>query len=181
MLNRILGRTRGAEAPDEVSCPQCDRPMLRAWGRTCGLCRPAVAQPFAPDAIPRNAAAAGRTFAWLVVVDCPDPGRVASVAPLGGELTTLTREPGAGADQIAFRDDFMSSAHATVRRKRGLEGDSFQIADRVHPGPSANGTYVNARRLGAGEAIALCDGDVVRVGTTELVFRALLVPRGGAR
>jgi pSer/pThr/pTyr-binding forkhead associated (FHA) protein len=96
-------------------------------------------------------------------------------------VTVLTRE-GAVAGlpgEIALRDDFLSAGHALIRRAAdGTEG-GFTIEDRRDPGPSANGTFLNGRRLDPGEVAQLCEGDEIRVGSSELVFRALFVPGEG--
>jgi len=74
----------------------------------------------------------------------------------------------------------MSCGHAIVYRPAGNDRqEAFAIRDRVDPGPSANGTFVDAHRLGRGEIVKLSDGDIVRVGTTEMVFKSLWLPPGG--
>jgi pSer/pThr/pTyr-binding forkhead associated (FHA) protein len=82
---------------------------------------------------------------------------------------------------VEFADTFMSSGHAVLSRPQGGRRDeAFEIRDR-ESAPSANGTFVNSRRLVPGEVMRLGDGDVVKVGATELVFRSLWLPGGGAR
>jgi pSer/pThr/pTyr-binding forkhead associated (FHA) protein len=50
------------------------------------------------------------------------------------------------------------------------------------PGPSANGTFVNSHKLAPGEVVDLSEGDIVRVGRTELMFKSLwLSPSGRGR
>ena len=56
---------------------------------------------------------------------------------------------------------------------------AFSICDRVDPGPSANGTFVDSHKLAPGEVVKLSEGDIVRVGTTEMVFKSLWLPPGG--
>jgi pSer/pThr/pTyr-binding forkhead associated (FHA) protein len=76
----------------------------------------------------------------------------------------------------------MSSGHAVLQRPgTGERTDAFTIHDRDNPGPSANGTFVNSRKLGPGEVVRLSDGDFVKLGATEMLFKALwLPPSGGA-
>ena len=189
MATRVPDRTRkkptteveGRRAVEEAHCPNCGQPLLRAWGVTCGACRPAVAH--AGDE-PRIAAArAGQrslTLAWLVVVDSPDSAQDGAVLPVDQQVMVLTRH-GAVAGvpgEIALRDDFLSAGHAQLKTVSAGAELQFTLEDRREPGPSANGTFLNGRRLAHGEAAPLCDGDEIRVGSTEIVFRSLFVPGG---
>ena len=189
MPTRAPDRTRkktteaaaGRRAVEEAHCPNCGQPMLRGWGATCGACRPPLAH--ASDE-PRIAAArAGQrslTLAWLVVVDSPDTAQDGAVLPVDQPVIVLTRY-GAVAGvpgEIALRDDFLSAGHAQIKSAAVGAELQFTLEDRREPGPSANGTFLNGRRLGHGEAAALCDGDEIRVGSTEIVFRNLFVPGG---
>jgi FHA domain-containing protein len=166
----------------EENCPQCGQPMLRSWGAICGSCRAPIAH--ARDEERISAARAGQrslTLAWLVVVDSPDSGRDGAVLPVDQPVIVLTRY-GAVAGvpgEIALRDDFLSAGHAQIKSVSAGAELQFTLEDRREPGPSANGTFLNGRRLAHGEAADLCDGDEIRVGATELVFRNLFVP--GAR
>jgi pSer/pThr/pTyr-binding forkhead associated (FHA) protein len=156
--------------------------MLRAWGATCGQCRGPLGHARRNDRI--QAARQGLpslTLGWLVVAASPDELREGQVLPVDYPITVITRE-GAVAGlpgEIALRDDFLSAGHALI--KRAYEGagggdGAFTLEDRRDPGPSANGTFLNSRRLAAVEAAPLCDGDEIRVGSSELVFRTLFVP-----
>jgi pSer/pThr/pTyr-binding forkhead associated (FHA) protein len=82
-----------------------------------------------------------------------------------------------------FNDKFVSNGHALVHRpKRDDQNEAFTIRDREVPGPSANGTFVNSRKLTPGEVVELSEGDIVRVGRTELMFKSLwLSPSGKAK
>jgi hypothetical protein len=166
----------------DENCPQCGQPMLRAWGATCGQCRGPLGHARRSDRI--QAARQGLpslTLGWLVVAASPDELREGQVLPVDYPITVITRE-GAVAGlpgEIALRDDFLSAGHALI--KRAYEGagggdGAFTLEDRRDPGPSANGTFLNSRRLAAVEAAPLCDGDEIRVGSSELVFRTLFVP-----
>jgi hypothetical protein len=163
----------------EEMCPQCGQPMLRGWGATCGQCRNPAAHARASHLV--QAARVGQpsmTLGWLVVLDGPDEGRLGAALPIESAVTTITRQ---GAEvglpgEVVLRDDFLSAGHALL--KLGTDGRDtvFTIEDRRDPGPSANGTFLNNRRLNPTEEAALCDGDEIRVGSTELVFRTLFVP-----
>jgi hypothetical protein len=189
MPTRAPDRTRkktteaaaGRRTVEEAHCPNCGQPLLRSWGATCGACRPPVGH--ATDE-PRIAAARpgqrSLTLAWLVVVDSPDTAQDGAVLPVDQPVIVLTRH-GAVAGvpgEIALRDDFLSAGHAQIKSVAAGTELQFTLEDRREPGPSANGTFLNARRLAHGEAAALCDGDEIRVGSTEIVFRSLFVPGG---
>jgi hypothetical protein len=188
MSSRLPDRTRKktADIPQrpaiaEENCPQCGQPMLRGWGATCGLCRPPLGR--ARDEERIAAARSGQraqTGAWLVIIDTPDGAMDGAVLPVDQPVVVLTRQ-GAVAGvpgEIALRDDYLSAGHALIKNvSAGSEGQ-FTLEDRREPGPSANGTFLNGRRLGVGETASLCDGDEVRVGSTELVFRTLFLPGG---
>jgi FHA domain len=189
MPTRAPDRTRkkptdaavGRRAVEEAHCPNCGQPSLRTWGVTCGACRPPVGH--ASDDARIAAARAGQrnlTLAWLVVVDSPDTSQDGAVLPVDQPVIVLTRH-GAVAGvpgEIALRDDFLSAGHAQIKSAPGGSDVEFTLEDRREPGPSANGTFLNGRRLGHGEAAPLCDGDEIRVGSTEIVFRNLFVPGG---
>jgi hypothetical protein len=165
----------------EENCPQCGQPMLRTWGATCGMCRAPLGYARASDVI--KTARIGLhslTLAWVVVIDSPDAHAAGRVVLLEHPINILTRQ-GASAGipgEIAFQDDFLSAGHALIRRAAVPGGVSFTVEDRRDPGPSANGTFVNGRRLAPQEVATLCDGDELRIGSTELAFRDLHVPGG---
>ena len=127
-------------------------------------------------------AAPGLVLGWLVVVQSPDEIRRGSLIQLTSPLSVLSRglRSLAGQEWFDINDEFMSSGHAVIARpaRDGREG-CFCIRDRQEPGPSANGTFVNARRLAAGESANLSEGDLIRVGTSELVFKSLWLPPCG--
>jgi hypothetical protein len=188
MPTRAPDRTRkkteaaaGRPGVEEAHCPNCGQPLLRSWGATCGACRPPVAH--ATDEGRIAAARAGQhslTLAWLVVADSPDTAQDGAVLPVDQPVMVLTRH-GAVAGvpgEIALRDDFLSAGHAQIRSVASGTELQFTLEDRREPGPSANGTFLNGRRLANGETAALCDGDEIRVGSTEIVFRNLFVPGG---
>ena len=58
--------------------------------------------------------------------------------------------------QIVLQDEQVSRQHAELRR----QGDQWMVRDSG----SANGTFVNNRRLGSGESVVLRPGDRLRLG-----------------
>jgi hypothetical protein len=99
------------------------------------------------------------SFAWLVVMNGPRAGRILT---LDAEGTTIGRD---ARSQIILDDNSVTAFHAKLRMEEDEEGDErFSIQDLA----TTNGTFVN------GEAILkqfLNDGDAVRIGETELVFK----------
>jgi hypothetical protein len=199
--SRAWSKDDGASAPDEIrasmmapsarteeqACPNCGQPMLAAWGSTCGNCRPRMASPktmfmSAVDAsgmIPQP----GLSLGWFVVLSSLDNQHSGALLELATPVTLLSR--GAQANTatetwIDFNDKFISNGHAVIHRpKRAAADEAFTIRDREVPGPSANGTFVNARKLLPGEVIELSEGDIVRVGRTELMFKSLRLSPSG--
>jgi DNA-binding response OmpR family regulator len=78
--------------------------------------------------------------------------------PLSRPVTRLGRAPGC---EVFVGDRRASRHHAEVRR----EAEGYTLHDRV----SANGTFLNGRRLTAPEA--LCDGDQIGVASAVFTFR----------
>jgi hypothetical protein len=171
-------------APEQQICPTCQAPLLVEWGPTCPRCRPkmAVAKTVALTAADLRASI-GLSLGWLVVLDSPDKAWRGKLVELDQALIILSRSqrpPSQGTRCIVIDDGYMSTGHATIRRPFAATPQSaFVIADRKDPGPSSNGVFVNAVRLPAGENRELADGDIVRLGTTELIFRSLYLPPTG--
>jgi hypothetical protein len=177
-------------APAEIPCPNCGEPMLAGWGTTCGKCRPnlvgAKTMFFAPGQVelPASHAAAGMTLGWLIVIRTGDESKKGSLIDLDADavLSRADAPPIGSAKLVAFEDGFMSSGHAVLSRPQtGERTDAFTIRDRDRPGPSANGTFVNSHKLVKGEIVRLADGDIIKVGTTELLFKSLWLPPVGTR
>jgi hypothetical protein len=172
------------QPPAEQACPACGEPMLARWGATCGKCRPPLS---APRTLVMRASdvvlpSRGLALGWLVVVRCPDDKQIGRLIELTEPAVVLTRRlptpPSSAPDRIELADEHMSTAHATVHapERSDDERGAFTVTDREDPGPSANGTFVNSHKLAPGEVVRLCDGDVVRLGTTEMVFKSLWLP-----
>jgi hypothetical protein len=161
--------------------------MLAAWGSTCGSCRPGISLPktacLSAVGEAGRASAPGLGLGWLVVVQSPDEKRIGSLIPLAAATSVLSRgvrPPAADEEWFDFADEFMSFGHAVVcRPTTGDRKEAFAIRDRADPGPSANGTFVDSHKLGRGEVVKLSEGAIVRVGTTEMVFKSLWLPPGG--
>jgi hypothetical protein len=124
--------------------------------------------PAPPEAMP---------LGWLVVRRSPDTARRGQLLTLAASDTVLSRRCGAESGEsgesprgaqgrVVFADEFMSGDHAVVRRGPA----SFVVQERL-AGPTANGLFLNGRRLRGGKAELLADGDVLRLGATELVFK----------
>jgi len=79
------------------------------------------------------------------------------VVALDGEVTTIGSAPGS---TVALQDVGVSRKHAGIRR----DGSGFELADLG----STNGVYVNGEKVARRR---LAPGDVIRVGSTEMVFK----------
>jgi FHA domain len=163
--------------------------MLPGWGTTCGKCRPhmvpAKTMFLAPGqvALPVQAGG-GMTLGWLVVIRSIDEQQRGALIELDRPRVVLSRAgvAPAGADRFVFFDDgYMSGAHSVLGRPAtGNRDDAFTVRDRQNPG-SANGTFVNSHKLGVGEVVRIGDGDIIKVGATELLFKSLWLPPVAAR
>jgi hypothetical protein len=127
----------------------------------------------------------GLSLGWFVVVSSLDTQYSGSLIELVTPVTILSRgsqENTSMETWIDLSDKFLSNGHAVVHRPgRDNQDEAFTIRDREVPGPSANGTFVNSHKLAPGEVVELSDGDIVRVGRTELMFKSLwLSPSGKA-
>ena len=128
-------------------------------------------------------AASGISLGWLVVLSSLDAAQTGALFELSSPVTILSR----GAQEntsmetwVDFNDKFISNGHALIHRpQRAAQDEAFTIRDREVPGPSANGTFVNSHKLAPGEVVELSEGDIVRVGRTELMFKSLWLSPGG--
>jgi hypothetical protein len=175
--------------PREIPCPNCGEPMLSGWGTTCGKCRPNLVAPktlfLSPGQMATpSRAGEGMSLGWLVVVSSLDGRHQEALIELDRERSTLSRGDAPSSPKqglYEFSDIFMSNGHAVITRPRtGERSDAFTIRER-EGAPTANGTFINSRRLIPGESIALADGDVIKVGATEIVFRSLWLPGADSR
>jgi pSer/pThr/pTyr-binding forkhead associated (FHA) protein len=96
----------------------------------------------------------GGPLAWVVVVHGPDEPQLYK---LEGE-NLLGRDADC---QIRLSDPKVSGHHSSIRFEHG----QFVVHDLA----SRNRTYVNGETVGA--PLGLVDGDVVRLGNSELVFK----------
>jgi serine/threonine protein kinase len=107
-----------------------------------------------------RASAVGRALpsAVLIVVESPDPKLLNCRIPIMTDRFEIGRE---GRD-LAVRDPQVSRAHVAIE----YAGDAFLVRDLS----SANGTFLNNRRLSAGVAEPLAFGMAVWIGSTVLKF-----------
>jgi hypothetical protein len=183
-----LSEAKPQATPREVPCPNCGEPMLSGWGTTCGNCRPGLVAPktlfLSRDAQAVSGRTEAMTLGWLVVVSTIDKRQQGALLQLDEESSVLSRGERGSAGQAGlfeFSDIFMSNGHATVTRPRTVDRNgAFSIRDR-EGAPTANGTFVNSRRLSPGESLDLADGDEIKVGATQIVFRSLWLPGSDAR
>jgi hypothetical protein len=181
------GRNSFVAPAEEQPCPNCGQPMLASWGATCGNCRPRMASPktMFRSVVDANGLvpAPGLSLGWLVVLSSLEEHHAGALIELATPVTILSR----GAQQntsmetwVDFDDKFISNGHALIYRpKQARQDEAFTVRDREVPGPSANGTFVNSHKLGPGEVVELSDGDIVRVGRTELMFKSLWLSPAG--
>jgi hypothetical protein len=94
--------------------------------------------------------------AWLVVASGPGRGRDFR---LPGGTARLGHDP--ACDVCLAGDTYISSCHAEL----SFRGGQYELRDLG----STNGTYVNESRV---DEAVLRDGDRVRLGTTQLVFKS---------
>jgi hypothetical protein len=127
--------------------------------------------------------APGMSLGWFVVLSSLETRHNGALLELTTPVTLLSR----GAQEntsmetwFDFNDKFVSNGHAVIHRpKRDSQDEAFTIRDREVPSPSANGTFVNSRKLKPGEVVELSEGDIVRVGRTELMFKSLWLSPSG--
>ena len=98
------------------------------------------------------------TVASLLVISGPTAG---DYYLLGRDPVVIGRDEGS---PIQIVDEAVSRKHLRIRP----DGDRSYAAEDL---ASANGTYVNDVRIS--EARPLADGDIVRLGSTELMFSAI--------
>jgi pSer/pThr/pTyr-binding forkhead associated (FHA) protein len=106
------------------------------------------------------AAAERRGDPYVVYRDSEQRQRVISL-PESWDRLTIGR--GLSADVVLSWDVDVSRIHAELQRM----GSEWVVSD---DGLSRNGSFVNGRRIGGRRA--LLDGDVLRFGKTELLYRA---------
>jgi hypothetical protein len=97
----------------------------------------------------------GFKIAQLEVLSGPLMGRTIT---LEGEVTSIGSAPGS---TVVITDQGVSRKHVGIRR----QGAAYELADLG----STNGVYVNGEKV-AKKRLEL--GDVIRVGVTEMVFKA---------
>jgi pSer/pThr/pTyr-binding forkhead associated (FHA) protein len=111
-------------------------------------------------------------FAWLVVVDGPDPGSIGRVHTLRADTTTIGR---VSANHVSVNDDTCSAQHARIRAEAQEDQDPVYV---LYDMGSSNGTFVGTQDAYKDEENRkyrheLQDGDYVLMGETTLVFKKL--------
>lgn len=107
-------------------------------------------------AISQGAYQMDAVLGWLAFVDGPQRGRVIQL-----EGTTVI-----GADSrcpVHLDDGYVSSRHAEIYRVE----KGFNLRDLG----STNGTHLNNTPVHANREVPLIDGDIVKIGTSEMVFK----------
>jgi hypothetical protein len=120
--------------------------------RSLPAATPLPQQPPSPQPAP-----AGRPFARLEVY-WPE-GRTQAF-DLAGDQLTVGRSP---ENTISLETDTISRYQFRIRRKQGY----VYISDL----DSANGTYINSKRLNRGEEVLLRGGETIQIGRLRLVYR----------
>jgi len=170
----------GKKVAEEAStCPSCGKETDPSW-EACPYCRaplgaedaPAAAGPAVPGGGPKVPMVQGdKTMAIdIASLTKPKRGVVGWIVVMSGNqkgqdfrLLEGKNAIGAGADNdIVITDDYLSSKHATIR----FEDGRYELIDA----DSTNGSFVNEKRATKEELI---DNDTVRLGRTELRFKAL--------
>lgn len=106
-------------------------------------------------------------FAWLVVMDGPDRGRIHALKP---DATAVGRAAG---NDVVLPDDSCSGQHLKIRIEPQENGEEqFVLIDLA----SRNGTYAGAKDAYRDPASrvyrhVLHDGDYLLLGETTLVFK----------
>lgn len=161
-------------------CPTCDRP-LAGPGALCPSCTDPAAEPPAPEGLqegrPTTVLADEFSPTVLTKLNATEEFLEKTITLREKPVLAVTRGPGTGevfnlstesalsvgrakANDITIEDVAVSSQHCRVRP----EGGEFVLHDLK----STNGTFVNDRRV---SRHVLADGDVIKVGETQLQFR----------
>jgi len=139
-----LAINRGRRRRNKIACPSCGAPIQRSWVR-CPSCG---AEP---------SGAAGAPYAGPPVLEF-------TKGPLGGRTFPLDRDVttvGSGdTNNLVLQDTGVSRKHVGIRRVDG----GFELADLG----STNGVFVNGEKSARRRLVS---GDVIRIGTSEAVFR----------
>lgn len=178
------GKEEAAEVP---SCSGCGNETDPSWG-VCPYCgadlesggAPAAAAPAGQPPVPNQPAPGGPAVApaasnktvaidlealkgprrevvgWIVVMNGTQKG-------IDFRIYDGPNTLGAAADNgIVITDEYLSSKHATIRYEDGR----YTFIDH----DSTNGSFINEKRVNKEELI---DNDTIRLGRTELRFKAL--------
>ena len=152
-----------------ATCPRCGA-TVNTLGRYCPKCGATLrsslrlpTRPLPAQALERrDPAAAGAYFMLasgsVVVLPPKSELTIGRADKLNQVYPDIDLDPHAGSTQGVSR------LHAYLRRR----GGAWVLEDAS----STNGTFLNGRRVGAGEEALLRDGDRIRCGQMVLTFRA---------
>jgi pSer/pThr/pTyr-binding forkhead associated (FHA) protein len=99
------------------------------------------------------------TFAWFVLVEGIHAGKIFR---LHSDVTLIGRDPSC---DIVLDDQAISRQHVKIRSDEGDEDEQVFV---LHDLATENGTFVNDEEVLKHE---LSDGDHVRMGRTQMVFK----------
>lgn len=179
------GKTDEAAAP---TCPSCSKEVDPSW-QACPYCRAALGQGAAAPAAPapplpnRPGAPPGGGVPNMPVIQ-GDKTMAIDISQLSGPKRSVVgwlvcmngnqkgmdfrifdgvNTIGAAADcDIVITDEYLSSKHALIRYEEG----KYEFRDN----DSTNGSFLNEKKTTKDELI---DNDTIRLGRTELRFKAL--------
>ena len=116
-------------------------------------------------------------FAWLVVVEGPQPKAIGQVHTLHPDTSSIGRVQG---NHIVLSDETCSAQHARIRVEvqKDETGQPSAPAFMLYDMGSRNGTYVGDRETYRNEEnrkyrYELQDGDFILIGETTLAFKKL--------
>lgn len=133
-------------------CPNCGRPVIRGavFCLDCGAGLDSGRAVRDRDIKSWEISGPGP---FLMVVDGIDRGRSFTLSR--SIVSSIGRRP----VEVALRDPYVSRRHAEIE----ITGKVTSLRDTA----SANKTYVNSKEI---KTYTLCDGDIIQVGNTTLVF-----------
>ncbi len=189
-LPPLRNRDRPAASSGAVDqpCPNCGQPMLAGvgidlWKLSSGNLRSQDAQPVCGGCagrVPNSGAQLG--LAGGCAIARRKANRLAH--PVGRSQPRCSAAgfamPSPDEEWFDFADEFMScwTCHSQSPSRQRPQAGICHSRPRGSR-PSANGTFVDSHKLGPGEVVKLSEGDIVRVGTTEMVFKSLWLPPSG--
>jgi hypothetical protein len=139
-----MALAKGRRRRGKVACPSCGAPIRPAWVRCPSCGKETSGASAAPHVGP----------AVLEFTKGPLGGRS---FPLDRDVTTVGSVDG---NSVVLQDTGVSRKHVGIRRVDG----GYELADLG----STNGVFVNGEKSARHRLVS---GDVIRIGTSEAVFR----------